>query len=207
MIQFENYQVNKAPNRLKLSAEVLICFDEIGDEDFALEAPECWNLEFLKKVNIDQFDMYFIHTKTIPYGQYNRITDYKKIWGLNHLEAGEYDNSYNNEKGRVYFGIKKGNGNKAFMQETSSMVLLLPAGNEINYDILFNCFKNSRFDFEIEENEDVLYNIQQKFSESFLLRYYLREIVSMSIYGQNAESFFDYEDAKRWEVMNSNNHI
>ena len=101
MIRFENYQVIKAPNCLKLSAEDLICFDRIGDEDFALGTPECWDSEFLKKVNIDQFDLYFIYTKTIPYGQYNRITDYKKIWGLNHLEKGEYDNSYENKRGKV----------------------------------------------------------------------------------------------------------
>lgn len=199
MIQFNNYQVEKASNYIKLSAEVLLIFDKNGDEDFKFELPECWNLDFLERINIKQFDLYYIYTKTIPYGQYNRITDYKKIWGLNHLEKGEYDNSYNNERGRVYFGIKKDNGPKTLVQNTSSIVLLIPIGKLIDYDKLFNCFKNSQFDFETNDNGDVLSNIQQLFLESFLLRYCLSGIVSMSIYGQNAESLFDSEDIKRWK--------
>lgn len=205
MIQFENYQVIKAPNRLKLSADIVLFFDKFGDEDFAFEAPKCWDSEFLKKINIDQFDLYFIYAKTIPHGQYNRITDYKKIWGINHLSRGEYDNSYDNKRGKVYFGVKKAKGEKAFMQKTSPMVLLLPIGNEINYDILFNGFKNSRFDFETEEGCNVLSDIQRTFAESYLLRYHLCGTVSMSIYGQNAESLFCSEDTKRWEVINQNN--
>lgn len=199
MIRFENYQVRKSRNYLKLSAEALLYFDRIGEEDYTMGVPESWNLEFLKKVNIDQFDLYFICTKTIPHGQYNRVTDYKRVWGLNHLEKGEYDNLYENKRGRVYFGIKKATGKDSFMQGISPVVLLLPSGSEIDFDELFNYFKNSEFDFEIEENEDVLFGIQRIFSESILLRYCVREEVSMSIYGRRAELFFSNEDAQRWE--------
>ena len=48
MIRFENYQVRKSRNYLKLSAEALLYFDRIGEEDYTMGVPESWNLEFLK---------------------------------------------------------------------------------------------------------------------------------------------------------------
>lgn len=200
MIRFENYQLVRTQNYLKLSAEALVCFDRIGEEDYALGIPKCWDLEFLKKIDVNQFDLYLIYAKTIPHGQYNRFTDYKKVWGLSHLEKGEYDNSYENEKGRVYVGIKKARGSESFIKGTSSIVLLIPTGKEINCDTILNCLKNSQFNFELEQDQDVLSAIHQAVSGSMVLRYSICERASMSICGRNVESFFNEDDIQRWDA-------
>lgn len=204
MIIFDNFIMAKSRNYLELFADVVVCFDKIGEENFELGVPDCWSLEILKKLNINCFDLYFIYGKILPHGKYNKRTDYQKIWGLRHVEKGEFDNWYDISEGRVYFGIKKGSDSETFLNETASVVILIPVGNKPEFNIIFNCFKDTEFDFTKGKGQETFGAFEKLFPDAIVLQYCITERASLSIWGNGVESLFDDIDVQSWSDKKKN---
>lgn len=198
MITFYNYAIIKKINYVKLTADFCVEFEDINHEDYFLGTPECWDRSFLEKVDIEKFNLYFICSNTVAMNSYNKVTDWKKVWGLNDIPIGIYDNAYINESGKVYFGIVEDKASNHFGDPTSSTLLLLPQNVSILPDMIFEFFKENHFDFNNEKDNCLLFQLQSLIPSSILLRYFVGENASVSIYGNNVESIFSEENVEQW---------
>lgn len=199
MVVYHNYQVIRGKNFLKLSTEALVQFEHIDSEDYSMGTPKCWDEDFLQTIDVNAYKIFFICTKTVRHGFYNRLTDYKKVWGLNHISPGIFEGAYDNTKGRVYFGIVKANGEEGFNSYIAPTLMLIPKEQDISPVQVFDCFKKSKIDFTVRENHSVLAQLQAVVPNSIILHYCIAGEISLSIYGHNAESLFPEVCIRRWE--------
>lgn len=194
-VKYDSYKVEKRADYVRLSAEALVELENVHDnESFAVAIPEYWKNRFLSKININNYDIYYLYSCTIPANQVNSITNHKKIWGLGNITPGLYHNSYFNDVGKVYFGIKEIKEEKNFL-DTTANILLLPRGENVAAEKIFNIFEMNRFDFNaINGFNFVFAEIQRLLPTSILLNYAFCHDLSLNIYGQGVEDFFDNVD-------------
>lgn len=199
MVVFHNYQAIREKNLLKLSAEALVQFEHINCEGYSIGTPQCWDNDFLQTIDVSAYSIFFICTNTVRHGFYNRLTDYKKVWGLNHISPGIFEGAYDNIKGRVYFGIVKANGEEGFKSNIAPTLMLTPKEQDISPVQVFDCFKKSKFDFTAGEKTSVLVQLQASVPNSIILHYCAKGEISLSIYGCNAENLFPDACLSKWE--------
>lgn len=187
---FDLYKIEKCNNAVKIYAERLVQFDALGNEVISRGTPKWWDDCFVHTIDMKMYDIYFLCTHTITHGFYNRVTDYKKIWGLNKLEQGIYDNSYCNEVGKVYFGITKSQDPSAFHSDKASTILMIPSKGEIWGKEIFQILKINKYNFRVPPalGDEVLSEIQKMHKKSILLRYVCDGEISLTIYGDYAEN-------------------
>ncbi len=192
MILFENFQCLKKQNYVKLSVEPVLYFERSGNEDYKLTIPQNWLLDFWNRINGQQYDLYMIYSQLVPHGQFNKLTDYKKIWGLKHIEKGEYENTFDTEKGRVYFGIKKERGLDAFTNSSSKTIVFMPEDTELDFSKVYEYCKKSESD-NCDFDENALFLLQKIYQDILIVQYNFHEKISMSIFGKNIGEYFDDE--------------
>ncbi len=188
-----NYIVEREASYLKITAEKFLDFQHSDNELVMQGTPKWWDDYVISKINLCDFNLYFICTYTVIHGQYNRLTDYKKVWGLHEIEKGFYDNYYENTKGRVYFGIQKTNEQQQLKYNGSNTILLLPKKYKLDADKIFNIFKKHKFDFsETKAFEyQVFVEVNKLYEGSILLKYNSTNEVSLVIFGNNLGDWFD----------------
>lgn len=189
---YYNYIVERNASYLKICAEKFLDFQHSDNEFVMLGTPKWWDDYLISKISLCEFDVYFICTYTAIHGQYNRLTDYKKVWGLHEIEKGFYDNYYENDKGRVYFGIQKDLEKKFLNYTGSSTILLLPKRIKLDADKIFDIFREHKFDFS-ETNisgTQTLVKISMLYEGSILLKYNSTNEISLTIFNNKLEDWF-----------------
>lgn len=199
MERFNHYTIERRCDYLKLNTEMLLDFANEVNENFLLGTPKCWDDTLLERITIDNYDIYFLCAHIVPYSKVSRITDYRKIWGLCNLPQGIYENAYDNEYGRVYFGIVKTDGTKGFRIGISPFILLVPKGQNFSSERLFCCFLNEKYDFDEDISLNVISKIKQIIPDGILLHYCVLPQISLSIYGNDVHMLFDEQDCLQWE--------
>lgn len=190
---YYNYIVERENTYLKITAERFLDFQHSDNELVMQGTPKWWDDYVISKINLCDFDIYFLCTYTAVHGQYNKLTDYKKVWGLHRIEKGFYDNYYENTKGRVYFGIQKGREQLSLKHTGSSTILLLPKKFKLDANKIFNVFREHKFDFsKIEAFEhQVLVEVSMLYEGSILLKYNSTNEVSLLIFNNKLEDWFN----------------
>lgn len=199
MERFDHYTLESNCDYLKLSVETLLEIPNAGNEDFLLGTPKCWDETLLERLSIDQYDIYFLCAHFVPHNEVSRITDYRKIWGLCNLLPGNYENAYDNEHGRIYFGIVKTDGAKGFSIGISPFLLLVPKGRNFTLEHLFHCFLEEKYNFEGDISLSLISRIKQVIHDGILLHYCIFPQISLSIYGKDVQMLFDEQDCLEWE--------
>lgn len=192
---FCNYIIEKQPQSIKITADFVADFQHSDNETLMIGTPKWWDDYVANNIDFSNFDLYFLCSRTVYHGQYNSVTDFKKVWGLNKLEKGFYENQYFNNKGKVYFGIIKGDGENSFRSIKSSMVLFIPKGLSINADEIYKIISSEEFDFlEMEEaSYKALKEISQLCKGSILLKYTCINEVSLLVFGNTLANWFNKE--------------
>lgn len=193
MWYYDNYTVERKDSSLKITADAILVFDHNDNEIVHCGTPKWWDDYLTGKINLCNFNIYFLCSHTVPHGQYNRLTDYKKVWGLEGVEKGFYDNYYENNKGRVYFGIKKGDERQSLSNIESSAIILLPKEIKLDANKVFNIFKDNTFDFsENRVNEYLtLLKVNSLYGGSILLKYNSTHEVSLLIFYDKLDDWFN----------------
>ena len=198
---FDSNEIKKEPGYIKLYAEMLVQYENEYCENLQRGTPKWWDDYILQNVEIDDYHIYFICSCVLPRGQYNRVTDYKKVWGLNGIERGIYDNSYMSDSGIVYFGIVQAHGEMAFRSNTASTILLVKKEMDIVCENILEIFQNYEYDFKTMRGSEniMLKSVCELYENSILLRYnYIGEI-SLDIYGKNIEQTFSKIDISQYD--------
>ncbi len=201
---FENFEIVERHNRIKIYSEMLVQFENIRNENIQNGTPQCWDDWFLRSIDIEDYNIYFICTHTVSHGRYNRITDYKKVWGLNELDYGIYDNAYINDYGKVYFGIIKAHGAGAFRSSTSSTLLLVKKNKSLSCEKIFEIFKKNKCDFRYTLDLEDL-SLNQVFAldaENILLRYNCMEENSLLVFASDIEYLIAKFETEEYDAQN-----
>lgn len=198
---FDSNGIKKNKGHVKLYTEKIVQFENKYCENLQRGTPKWWDDYLLQNITIDDYRIYFICSCTLPNGQYNRMTDYKKVWGLNGLEQGIYDNTYKNDVGKVYFGIIQTQGEEAFRSNIASMIFLVKKEYEIDCDDIFRIFQKCRYDFRNVMNmeDGILVQICDLYKESILLQYNCTKEISLNIYGNNIEQLFSSLNINKYD--------
>lgn len=196
---FDSYVIIKEPGHIELHTERLVQFKNKYSENIQNGTPKWWDEYVLQNIDVDDYHIYFICSCTVPEGKYNRITDYKKIWGLNGLDKGIYDNAYMNRAGKVYFGIFQAHGETAFRSSTASTILLTKKECKFVCKDIFELFKRYQYDFRNQiDSKDLMTQVCMLNKGSILLRYSCIGEISLNIYGENVEHQFSDMDVSKY---------
>lgn len=190
---YYNYIVEREASCLKITAEKFLDFHYSDSEPVMQGTPKWWDDYVISKIDLNNFKIYFLCTCTVTHGQYNRLTDYKKVWGLHKIEKGFYDNYYENSKGRVYFGIQKVPQQQSLMYIGSSTILLLPKKIELDADKIFNIFKNHKFDFSETKLSECkpFVEVSMIYEGSIILKYNCTNEVSLLLFHKKLDDWFN----------------
>ena len=201
MQHFENYRLEKLNYGLKLHVDFSLVFQHQKEEfePVTIGTPKCWDDSFLNRVNIYEFNIYFLCVHFVPFNRVNRVTDYKTIWGLCNLSQGIYENAYDIEKGRIYFGITEANGEIGFKSNISPILLLVPKNQDFSIEKLFDCFMEEKYNFTDDFTSSLLMQIEQVAPDSIILHYCVFPTISLSIYGKGTQNLFNEQDILQWE--------
>lgn len=201
---FDSYEIIRKQDRVKLYTEMLIQYEHTDDEELQNGTPQWWDDYLLRNIDIEKYDIYFICTSTVSHGRHNCITDYKKVWGLNDLERGIYHNTYVNDCGKVYWGMIKTQGERAFRSSIGSTILLVEKDRKISCADIFSVFQKNRSDFRkpfaLEDRS--LLQIHEMDPNSILLRYNSCGEISLNIYGTNVTDIFAGFDISKFDSQN-----
>ncbi len=194
-VYFQNYTLQRGPRHLKIIADALVNFQHDDNETVEQGTPKWWDDYIADKIDFRNFDMYILCSCTVFYGRYNSVTDHKKVWGLTGLKKGDYDNQYQNARGRVYLGIVKADGKMSFLSSKSSMIFLLPKNVLLDVDKIFKILCEDRFDF-LEINSaatQTLERMSRLYRESILLKYTYINEVSLMVFAEDLDGWFSEE--------------
>ena len=201
MLQFNNFSIHKEYHFCELTADSWLQFENDLDEDYTPGTPKCWDDTLMQRIPMDEFDVYHICVHTVAHGAHNRITDYKKVWGLQNITPGIYDGQYDCSRGRAYFGITKNPAAEGFRLPTSSLMMLLPNSQALDPEVLFSLFQSRSFDFTDLHNREIFRDIQNLIPGSLVL-YYAAEQPTLSIWGCE-QDLFTLQNIKDWNASES----
>lgn len=202
MIRFNNFSIRKQNAQVVLHADCLYepTIDEKGS--FELGTPICWDETLLSRLCFTGYINYHIFSHTIAREKVNRITDYKKVWGLCNIPEGVYSNYYDNSASRTYFGIDVSHDDIGFRSRSSSVIVLCPNDQMIPYETLFSFFCNSKNNYFESPNFTHLKSISDLLPKCIVLHYSFNGYAQLIVLGNSVESLFYNNDCSVWENLN-----
>lgn len=201
MLIFNDFSIREKNGLYILSANASLQFENLFDESYALGTPSCWDDALVNSISIEDFNIYHICVHTVAFERHNRITDYKKIWGLTNTEPGMFDGMYDSAHGRVYFGITKESATTGFRKPNSSLMMLVPKSQDFHPEPIYSLFKDCSFDFVSTSSYNIFGALQKIVSNSLVLYY---SVEKMTLYIGGCEgNLFDQKDVDFWNNSNS----
>lgn len=186
---YNNFQILKSHNFLKIMADEFLELEK-EDDDFIIQDTFPKTIESIieNKLVLKNYNAYIIYILKIK--NYNKISDYKKIWGICNFEKGGlYDNYYDVEGGRIYFGIKEYLADNQSHPMLNSLCIYLPNLDRELCEEIFCIYKNMKFD--LDENSQrymqLMYNVYGLNKSSILVHKSTREKLQVEICGENVE--------------------
>lgn len=169
MIIYDNYSLEKEHNYVAFSARAM----RIIEQDEMVETgcmPIQWNKALHTRIDFEKYNQYCICIHEIAHGFYNRLTDYKGIWGLLSLPQGIAGHAYNVERGRVYWGIMEASQTSPWYK-VSDICVLLPRGVLFPVDTLKDLLEEYQIGFEICPNKSFFEKLLNVIPNSYLMYY------------------------------------
>ena len=187
MIKFFNDRVTSADRVVQFSVDYVMEYKNESDENWSIYPPPYWDSTIAKVIDFRKFDCWNIYVSKVPHGLHNRITDYKKIWNLNCITPGFYDNYYDTPNARIYFGIKKEMNTEQLsklsrhLPTLKSIILLTPKNiNYSSWEFVFDIFRLRQYDLNGDSIE-LLKELQSAIFGSYLLEYLFDQNLCMNI--------------------------
>ena len=89
MIKFDSFREIVGLEHIDLSADLTVIFDSADCEDYSPGTPSLWDEYLLSKIDIENYDVFHLFAYIIDRNKQNRITDWKKVWGLSEITEGQ----------------------------------------------------------------------------------------------------------------------
>jgi len=198
---FCTFELQTQPSETVLSANAVIAFDKPDIECIPLGTPKCWDETLLKRIDIDQYHILHICGRLILHGFHNSVTDHRNIWGLNNISRGSFEASYLTEKGKVYFGIKHGEGKACFLSDDSAIMLLLPKGCKLSDEEIMMRFQKNHVQFFSDESQNInkcLRELVEVYKGMLAIHYDIFGERSIALFGKGSEKLFTEADFVNW---------
>ena len=200
MMTFQNTRIDIRENFVYLSAEPLIQYRDSRDESIRIVPPSSWTRLLYSNLHGKDYVCYLTYGICLPRGMCNRITDYKKVWGLLHLPKGDFDGDYNVGSNRVYFGVVKQTLQTYLDNPFQRTAIISPSGLTVQYQDVFNCFANCQYmfhnSFEEATTRDLFSKISRCIEPVFCVYYHgSLEKTHLLICGTGADSLFSKGDS------------
>lgn len=196
------YRLHSDHKSIILDGDCEIEFEYSDNEIIRLGTPKCWDDALLSRLDFEELSIYHICGTLMEHGRYNAVTDHRKIWGLNHLEKGLYDNSYMVKNGKVYFGITQGKGKDCFLSDTSSTMLLVPDRCELDPNEVFLLFKDKEVEFRKSDVVESLKTLIDIVPDLIALHYSAFNGAKLYILNQSIEGLLKESDLMSWPKNN-----
>ncbi len=189
MINYHSYEFTQEDDFLNVCVDYNIQF-ESNDETFLVSLPTAWSEKISKKFELETYDCYKIYFIGVKNEKVNRITDYKKVWGLMSLTTGMKDGYYNTSTHKIYLGVEK--AKSVNFSVNSHIMIFKPKNHELNFDKLLSIMKMF-YDGNHISYDELLKTIYQYNMDSYVVAWYVNEKINLSICGKNKIIFTDQD--------------
>lgn len=203
--KYSNFQLDKGKNVIFIKADVVCVLENVKDDENIREADDnCLKNIIERKIKLLDDKSYYIYI--LKAKDYNKITDYKKIWKLgNFIEKGIFDDFYDLKDGRIYIGISERNllKNSNFYPLTE-ITLSCSGKSEIDLKKVTSVLKSHHFSTDMTMTEksvvEALTDLKDIFEEATVI-YKFPHCSKICVLRDGIQNEFSEDDLPKTEII------
>lgn len=203
--KYSNFQLDKGKNVIFIKADVVCVLENVKDDENIREADDnCLKNIIERKIKLLDDKSYYIYI--LKAKDYNKITDYKKIWKLgNFIEKGIFDDFYDLKDGRIYIGISERNllKNSNFYPLTE-ITLSCSGKSEIDLKKVTSVLKSHHFSTDMIMTEksvvEALTDLKDIFKEATVI-YKFPHCSKICVLRDGIQNEFSEDDLPKTEII------
>jgi len=203
--KYSNFQLDKGKNVIFIKADVVCVLENVKDDENIREADDnCLKNIIERKIKLLDDKSYYIYI--LKAKDYNKITDYKKIWKLgNFIEKGIFDDFYDLKDGRIYIGISERNllKNSNFYPLTE-ITLSCSGKSEIDLKKVTSVLKSHHFSTDMTMTEksvvEALTDLKDIFKEATVI-YKFPHCSKICVLRDGIQNEFSEDDLPKTEII------
>lgn len=200
---YSNFQLNKEKDCVKISVDSLLVLENKEDDDLVVIGyPKYFDDITELKFPVDKYENYNIYILNVT--NPSRITDYKKIWKLGGFGTnGLYDNYYDGDSGRIYFGITKNYPQFKSSVWMKNISILVPKDTQLPFESIFDFFAENKFDdgCDSKKQDYILSSISKYVKNSIVVNKVLSNGIYLNLYGDKIEQKFDVSELPKIDII------
>lgn len=182
----------KEENHIIFKAKAITLLDD--DEAFERTSiPEWWEKSICRRILRNPYTAYYWYTHCVQHGFYNKVTDYKGIWGLTSLPKGSMNGFYDVDDGRVYWGVIEENEPKA-LKHDSNVVILLPENQPFPDKQVKEVFEKHRIGFFTYPSKAFFEELKALLPSAYVIHDSETGDSVLEVWGNKVEQIFEEED-------------
>ena len=192
MVEFDHYAVVKVKNYIAFSASAAAVVELVGTVEIVEDRcmPQKWSDALRARIDFAKYDQYSVCICEKTHGNYNRLTDYKGVWGLAELPRGIAEHAYMVERGKVYWGILQ-TPDAWQWQIISDVCILLPRGCSFPEDGAKQLWEEARIGFDVRPDKDFFRKLLKIMPEAVLMHFTTGLDYKLELFGLQVEDLFD----------------
>lgn len=195
-IYFENYQVDRQIGRIVVSADRVYEAENENDEDMSFDIPAWWIEELINQLHKRKYDGYSFVYCNVLIENVNKVSDYKKVWGLLNISKGMFDDSHYVDKYKTYWGVKTLPPIEFIdWSSNNAWFFFLPKGTPFPKELVREIVTEGKLTFT-EDNPIAMLQIQKSIPNSVIIFIGGIEKCILSVVTENAEKWFMQEMVK-----------
>lgn len=203
--KYSNFQLDKGKNVIFIKADVVCVLENVKDDENIREADDnCLKNIIERKIKLLDDKSYYIYI--LKAKDYNKITDYKKIWKLgNFTEKGVFDDFYDLKDERIYIGISERNllKNSNFYPLTE-ITLSCSRKSEIDFKKITSVLKSHHFSTDMTMTEksvvEALTDLKDIFKEATVI-YKFPHCSKICVLRDGIQNEFSEDDLPKTEII------
>lgn len=193
MIRYQIRDFKKSSMCLQISADYVIQFENENEEEiYSMSLPKTWIDILQSKFPNQEYDVYKIFFKSLKKEIVNRITDYKKIWGLMKLNQGIKEDFCETTSHKIYFGIDK--VNLLDFSYGDQVIICKPKNTILDIDRTLLSVK-AHYNGDVASLQAMAEEIIKNETDAFLITWNVDDYINLTIHGavENRFSCHDFE--------------
>ncbi len=201
--KYSNFQLDKGKNMIFIKADAVCVLENVKDDENIREADDnCLKNIIDRKIKLPDGKSYYIYILKV--NNYNKITDYKKIWKLgNFIEKGVFDDFYDLKDERIYIGISERNllKNSNFYPLTE-ITLSCSGKSEIDLKKITSVLKSHHFSTYMTEKSvvEALTDLKDIFREATVI-YKFPHCSKICVLRDGIQNEFSEDDLPKTEII------
>ncbi len=155
-----------------LSASYMIEFLDEDDNIMSIGYPDEWAdlICRLYKGDNTKCVSFKIYGRSMKNGLHNRITDNKKIWGIQSIPIGDHDGFYDTTDSRIYWGVSISRSIDTLLFGKEDFTIIVPSEVSVETAVIINLLKKENYSFQLATDCAVLSLLQCLIPKSIIYR-------------------------------------